>query len=60
MQWLATPAFIAVVFVLGLNDQVLKHTWPGWLTGKLSDVAGVAMVATLAAVCVGPQSGCWS
>lgn len=37
--------FVASVVALLLNDHVLKQAWPGWVTGKLSDVAGVAMVA---------------
>ena len=43
--------FIGSVALLLLNDHVLKSAWPGWVTGKLSDVAGVAMVAVaLAAI----------
>jgi len=33
--------------VLLLNDAWLKQAFPGWLTGKLSDFAGVAVVALL-------------
>jgi hypothetical protein len=42
------PLFSGSVFVLALNDQILKARWPGFITGKLSDVAGVVMVAMLA------------
>lgn len=49
-----TPVF--AVFVLFLNDHILKHAWPGWITGKLSDVAGMTffpvLLTTLAAVFV--------
>ncbi|MDW3216616.1 MAG: hypothetical protein R8G01_21675 [Ilumatobacteraceae bacterium] len=41
----ATPVFAGSVGLLLLNDHVLKAAWPGWVTGKLSDVAGVVMVA---------------
>lgn len=39
-----TPLFAVSVATLLVNDHVLKAAWPGWVTGKLSDVAGVAMV----------------
>ena len=42
---IATPVFAGIVGLLLLNDHVLKSAWPGWVTGKLSDAAGVAMVA---------------
>ncbi len=34
--------------LLVVNDHVLKARWPGWVTGKLSDIAGLAMVPMLA------------
>ncbi len=37
--------FLVSILLLVVNDHVLKDTWPGFVTGKLSDVAGVAMVA---------------
>lgn len=39
--------FLAALAVLLINDIVLKAAFPGWLTGKLSDLAGVAMVGML-------------
>ena len=42
---LASPVFVGSVALLLLNDHVLKAAWPGLVTGKLSDVAGVVMVA---------------
>lgn len=35
--------------VLLLNDHLLKGSGPGWLTGKLSDVAGMVMAPALVA-----------
>ena len=56
-RWLGRPAFLACVVMLALNDHVLKQRFPGWWTGKLSDVAGVAMVGTLLAVVLGARRG---
>ncbi len=55
--WLGRPWFFVAVVVLALNDHVLKAAWPGWVTGKLSDLAGVLVVATLLAVLTGPTRG---
>ena len=57
IRWLGHPAFLAVVGVLVLNDLVLKGAFGAWWTGKLSDVAGVAMVAVMAGVVVGRWPG---
>jgi hypothetical protein len=35
------PVAVAALIVLVLNDHVWKYSHPGWLTGKLSDVAGL-------------------
>lgn len=45
------PIALCALLVLILNDQLFKAAWPGPLTGKLSDVAGliVAPLALLAA-----------
>ncbi|PJJ80402.1 hypothetical protein [Mucilaginibacter auburnensis] len=40
-QKLAHPAFILAVFLLLLNDWLLKQTFGNSLTGKLSDVTGL-------------------
>jgi hypothetical protein len=37
---LLSPAPLAAVALLAANDHLLKARWPGFLTGKLSDVAG--------------------
>jgi hypothetical protein len=49
---LANPAFLAALAVLLINDHVLKGAGllPGWLTGKLSDLAGLIVAPVLAAV----------
>jgi hypothetical protein len=41
------PAAIAAVAVLIANDHVLKDRWPGMVTGKLSDVAGLVFFPLL-------------
>jgi hypothetical protein len=46
-----------LIIILALNDHLLKPRLPGWWTGKLSDVAGVAIVATVAAVLAGRGRG---
>jgi hypothetical protein len=35
------PVPVAAVVVLALNDHVFKQAWPGFVTGKLSDLAGM-------------------
>jgi len=37
------PIAIASLVVLVVNDHVLKAAYPSWITGKLSDVAGMIM-----------------
>jgi hypothetical protein len=39
---LVHPVALAAVGLLVLNDHLLKGLWPGFATGKLSDVAGLA------------------
>lgn len=41
------PIPIVAIAVLALNDQVLKEAFPGFVTGKLSDVAGMAFFPLL-------------
>jgi hypothetical protein len=36
------PVPLVAMAVLALNDHWGKTAWPGWVTGKLSDVAGLA------------------
>lgn len=35
------PIPVAAILALMLNDHWWKHEWPGWWTGKLSDLAGL-------------------
>jgi hypothetical protein len=45
---LTTWPFVLALTTLIANDAWLKSAWPGLITGKLSDVAGIAVVALLA------------
>ncbi|MDQ7991829.1 MAG: hypothetical protein REI45_04020 [Propionicimonas sp.] len=57
-RWLGAPWFLAAVVVLAVNDHLLKALWPGVVTGKLSDFAGVVVVGTLFSVGFGRTLGC--
>lgn len=46
--------FVLCLVTLIANDVWLKAAYPGWLTGKLSDFAGIAVVSLLA-MAAGPQ-----
>ncbi|TDD50825.1 hypothetical protein E1286_11495 [Nonomuraea terrae] len=48
--WLCHPVTVAGVVVLLINDHLLKQTWPGFVTGKLSDVAGLLVAPALLAL----------
>lgn len=52
-RWLGSWWFVGSVVVLAINDHLLKDVFPGWWTGKLSDVVGPGVMATLLAVLVG-------
>jgi hypothetical protein len=41
------PLPLAAVALLVLNDHLLKHSFPGLVTGKLSDLAGLAFFPLL-------------
>lgn len=43
LRWVAHPLTAGATAVLLLNDHVLKQAWPGLVTGKLSDVAGLVV-----------------
>jgi len=47
---LASPGFALALAVLVLNDHVLKTAYPGWITGKLSDAAGLVVAPLLLGV----------
>ena len=56
------PVAIGAILALLLNDQVLKRAWPGVVTGKLSDVAGLVFAPLLvvaAAELVASATGRW-
>jgi hypothetical protein len=40
-----TGPFLLALAALLVNDALLKHAFPGFITGKLSDIAGIAVVA---------------
>jgi hypothetical protein len=44
---LLSPVTLAALGLLVLNDHVLKAAWPGPVTGKLSDLAGLAFFPIL-------------
>ncbi|WP_405427281.1 hypothetical protein [Micromonospora sp. NBC_00617] len=50
LAWLCHPATLLALVVLLVNDHVLKAAFPGLLTGKLSDVAGLVLAPPLVAV----------
>ncbi len=50
--WLGHPVTVAAIGVLIVNDLVLKPAWPGVVTGKLSDVAGMLVAPPLLALFV--------
>ncbi|TYB47077.1 hypothetical protein FXF51_59215 [Nonomuraea sp. PA05] len=41
---------VAGVIVLLVNDHLLKQAWPGFVTGKLSDVAGLVVAPAMLAL----------
>ncbi len=49
IAWLAHPVSIGALVLLVVNDHVLKTVWPGFVTGKLSDLAGMVMFPPLLA-----------
>jgi hypothetical protein len=52
LVWLSHPVTAVATGLLLLNDHVLKIVWPGWVTGKLSDVAGLVMAPPLLGVVI--------
>lgn len=41
LRCLAHPMSIGAILLLLVNDHLLKESYPGWLTGKVSDFAGL-------------------
>ena len=52
-RWLGHPATVIALLVLVVNDHVLKAAYPGWVTGKLSDAAGLVLAPPLLAAVLG-------
>ncbi|MEU7751102.1 hypothetical protein [Micromonospora sp. NPDC049171] len=50
LPWLCHPSTLLALVLLLVNDHVLKAAFPGLLTGKLSDVAGLVLAPPLVAV----------
>ncbi|MEU5965496.1 hypothetical protein ABZ777_30175 [Micromonospora parva] len=50
LSWLCHPATLFALALLLVNDHVLKAAFPGPVTGKLSDVAGLVLAPPLVAV----------
>lgn len=50
VRWLGAPPTVLALVVLALNDHVWKQQWPGVVTGKLSDVAGLVVAPPLLAL----------
>ncbi|MEU5668879.1 hypothetical protein ABZ749_00645 [Micromonospora sp. NPDC047753] len=50
LSWLCHPATLVALVLLLVNDHVLKVAFPGPVTGKLSDVAGLVLAPPLVAV----------
>ncbi|HWS39568.1 MAG TPA: hypothetical protein VN408_43335 [Actinoplanes sp.] len=53
IAWLGHPVTMAALALLVVNDHVLKAAHPGWVTGKLSDVAGMVLAPPLLAALAG-------
>lgn len=49
LRALSHPVTWGSVVVLLVNDHILRWRWPGWLTGKLGDVAWLAFAPLVAA-----------
>lgn len=54
LRALSQPQSLAAIGLLLLNDHILKDRFPGPVTGKLSDFAGLAFFPLLLAVFLGP------
>lgn len=57
VRWLGRWWFLTTVALLALNDHVLKARFGNWWTGKLSDLVGPVVVATLIAIPLGRTVG---
>ena len=50
LRWLGAPPTLLALLLLLLNDRVWKDQWPGLVTGKLSDFAGLLVAPPLLAL----------
>ncbi|WP_433117738.1 hypothetical protein [Micromonospora sp. CA-246542] len=50
LAWLCHPTTLLALVLLVLNDRLWKAAFPGLVTGKLSDVAGLVLAPPLVAV----------
>jgi len=53
LRWVAQPLTVGATAVLLLNDHVFKQAWPGLVTGKLSDVAGLVVAPPVLGLLLG-------
>lgn len=53
LEVLAHPGFLVALLLLVANDFYLKYHYPSWLTGKLSDFAGLYVFAQFIAAITG-------
>lgn len=60
LAWLVHPVTLGAVVLLAVNDHVLKAAYPGLLTGKLSDAAGLLVAPPVLALVVTPLLARWS
>lgn len=58
MRELCAPAPLCAVALFGLNNHLLKHAYPGWLTGKLSDIACCFFLPLLISAVLGIFTRC--
>jgi hypothetical protein len=59
LAWLAHPITLAALLALVVNDHVLKAAYPGPVTGKLRDVAGLVVAPPLLALLTVPLLRRW-
>ena len=52
LAWLLHPLTVGALALLLFNDHLFKAAWPGLVTGKLSDVAGLALAPPAVTVVV--------
>jgi hypothetical protein len=46
-HWILNYVFLGCLILLFLNDHYFKHVYANWLTGKLSDAAGIVLLPML-------------